>query len=115
MKNDLDKFNVLREIGKKPESSQRDLSQSLGLSLGKINYCIKALRAKGLIKMNNFKKNKNKLGYAYLLTPKGIVAKTKLTLNGWVYLQAFTASSIKTELMIQNGNCLQSIITMNTL
>ena len=81
MKNDIDKFKVLREIGKKPESSQRELSQTLGLSLGKINYCIKALRSKGLIKMNNFKKNKNKLGYAYLLTPKGIVAKTKLTIN----------------------------------
>ena len=81
MKNDIDKFKVLREIGKKPESSQRELSQSLGLSLGKINYCIKALRSKGLIKMNNFKKNKNKLGYAYLLTPKGIVTKTKLTIN----------------------------------
>ena len=81
MKNDIDKFQVLREIGKKPESSQRELSQSLGLSLGKINYCIKALRLKGLIKMNNFKKNKNKLGYAYLLTPKGIAEKTKLTIN----------------------------------
>ena len=81
MKNDIDKFKVLREIGKKPESSQRELFQSLGLSLGKINYCIKALRLKGLIKMNNFKKNKNKLGYAYLLTPKGIAEKTELTIN----------------------------------
>ena len=81
MKNDIDQFKVLREIGKKPESSQRELSQSLGLSLGKINYCIKALRLKGLIKMNNFKKNKNKLGYAYLLTPKGIAEKTELTIN----------------------------------
>ena len=81
MKNDIDKFKVLREIGKNPESSQRELSQSLGLSLGKINYCIKALRLKGLIKMNNFKKNKNKLGYAYLLTPKGIAEKTELTIN----------------------------------
>ena len=57
------------------------MSSKLGISLGKINYCLKELRKKGLIKISNFKKNKNKINYVYLLTPKGIAAKTKLTIN----------------------------------
>ena len=76
-----DHFNVLRKIKEKPESSQRMLAEELGFSLGKLNYCLKALKAKGLIKISNFKKNPNKLNYAYILTPKGISQKTKLTLN----------------------------------
>jgi len=81
MKENPDHFNVLRKIQKKPESSQRALAEELGFSLGKLNYCLKALKAKGLIKISNFKKNPNKLNYAYILTPKGITQKTKLTLN----------------------------------
>ena len=80
-KNKNDNFNVLREVGKKPGTSQRELSKNLGLSLGKINYCIKALRDKGLIKISNFSKNPNKLNYVYILTPKGIASKTRLTIN----------------------------------
>ena len=78
---DDDKFNLLRAIGNKPGRSQREFSKDLGLSLGKINYCLKALREKGLIKIGNFSKNPNKLNYIYLLTPKGISSKTKLTIN----------------------------------
>tara|TARA_B100000795_G_scaffold133211_1_gene99427 strand:- start:689 stop:1078 length:390 start_codon:yes stop_codon:yes gene_type:complete len=78
---DNDKFNILRAIGNKPGKSQRQLSKDLDLSLGKINYCIKALREKGLIKIGNFSKNPKKLNYIYLLTPKGISNKTKLTIN----------------------------------
>ena len=81
MKNNIDQFNVLRKIIKKPESTQRELSESLGLSLGKINYCLKGLKQKGLIKIDNFKKHKNKFQYTYLLTPKGIAEKTRLTIN----------------------------------
>ena len=81
MKENPDHFNVLRKIKEKPESSQRMLAEELGFSLGKLNYCLKALKAKGLIKISNFKKNPNKLNYAYILTPKGISQKTKLTLN----------------------------------
>ena len=81
MKNDYDHFEVLRIINKKPKSSQRELAEDLGFSLGKLNYCIKALQYKGLIKIRNFKKNPNKLNYIYVLTPKGISEKTKLTLN----------------------------------
>jgi len=76
-----DHFNVLRKIKEKPESSQRMLAEELGFSLGKLNYCLKALKVKGLIKILNFKKNPNKLNYVYILTPKGISQKTKLTLN----------------------------------
>ena len=57
------------------------MAQELGFSLGKLNYCLKALRGKGLIKIENFKKNPNKINYIYILTPKGISEKTKLTVN----------------------------------
>ena len=81
MTNDQDYLNLLRKIKKKPESSQRELAWQLGFSLGKLNYCLKALKRKGLIKINNFKKNPNKFNYIYVLTPKGISERTKLTLN----------------------------------
>ena len=81
MDNDTDQFNVLRKINSKPNSSQRQLASELGFSLGKLNYCLKALKEKGLIKINNFQKNPNKVSYAYHVTPKGIAIKTKLTIN----------------------------------
>ncbi len=74
-------FEILRKVEKNPKSSQRELAKELGLSLGKLNYCLKALKDKGLIKINNFKKNENKERYFYILTPKGLVEKTKLTIN----------------------------------
>jgi len=81
MKNSQDHFNVLRKIKKKPYSSQRKLAVDLGFSLGKLNYCLKALQEKGLIKIENFKKNPKKINYIYVLTPKGIAEKTALTVN----------------------------------
>ena len=72
---------MLRKLNSKPKSSQRQLASELGFSLGKLNYCLKSLKDKGFIKINNFQKNPNKLGYAYILTPKGISTKTKLTIN----------------------------------
>ena len=81
MKKEQDHFEVLRKIHKKPNSSQRKLAKELNFSLGKLNYCLKALQAKGLVKIKNFGKNPNKLNYFYILTPKGIAEKTKLTLN----------------------------------
>ena len=81
MKDNQDHFNILRKINNKPGTSQRRLAKDLGLSLGKLNYCLKDLRDKGLIKMRNFEKNPNKLNYVYYLTPKGITRKTKLTIN----------------------------------
>ena len=81
MKENQDHFNILRKVGAKPDISQRELSQQLGFSLGKLNYCLNALKDKGLLKIENFKKNPNKLMYAYILTPRGVALKTKLTLN----------------------------------
>ena len=80
-KNNEDQFEVLRKIKNKPKSTQRELAKDLGFSLGKLNYCLKALRDKGLIKINNISKNPNKINYIYILTPKGIAEKTKLTIN----------------------------------
>ena len=81
MGDNQDHFNVLRKINSKPKSTQRELAVELGFSLGKLNYCLKALKNKGLIKIKNFEKNPNKLNYIYVLTPIGISEKTKLTLN----------------------------------
>ena len=81
MKDNQDHFEILRKINKKPQSSQRELAQELGFSLGKLNYCLKELQKKGLIKIKNFKKNPNKINYLYVLTPEGLSQKTKLTIN----------------------------------
>ena len=81
MTNQQDHLNVLRKIKKKPETTQRELAGELGFSLGKLNYCLNALKSKGLVKINNFKKNPKKINYIYVITPKGIAEKTKLTLN----------------------------------
>jgi len=72
-------FHVLRTLEANPRTSQRELADSMGMSLGKANYCLKALLDKGLIKMQNFRNSRNKLAYAYLLTPAGVAAKTSLT------------------------------------
>ena len=81
MKDNPDHFNVLRKINSKPDSTQRELAQELGFSLGKLNYCLKALKNKGLVKISNFKKSPHKINYIYVLTPKGISEKSRLTLD----------------------------------
>jgi len=72
-------YKLLKSIEENPSHSQRELSQSLGISLGKLNYCLKALIDKGLVKVDSFKRNPNKAGYLYLLTPKGIEEKAVVT------------------------------------
>ena len=72
-------LKVLRLLETNPQMSQRELAAALGVSLGKTNFCLKALLDKGLLKMQNFQNNKRKLAYAYLLTPTGIAEKTSLT------------------------------------
>ena len=82
MKTDEDNLDVLRVIYKKPRSSQREMAKNLGFSLGKLNYCLKALKNKGFIKIQNFNKQPNRLKYIqYVLTSKGISERTSLTLN----------------------------------
>jgi EPS-associated MarR family transcriptional regulator len=81
MEKNQDYLNLLIEIKKKPNFSQRKLANELDFSLGKLNYCINALKLKGLIKIKNFRNNKNKISYIYILTPKGLKKKAKLTVN----------------------------------
>ena len=76
-----EELDILRKIYNNKINSQREVAKISGFSLGKLNYCIKALKQKGLIKYQNFKSNKNKQSYIYILTPKGITHKTKLTIN----------------------------------
>jgi len=75
------RLDLLRKLESCPESSQRELSLEMGVSLGKVNYCMKKLIEKGLIKIINFKQNPTKMGYAYLLTPRGIEEKSRLTIS----------------------------------
>ncbi len=75
------KFRVLRLLEENSELTQRQIADQLGVSLGGINYCLKALIDKGFVKIQNFQESKNKVGYAYLLTPKGIYEKSQLTAN----------------------------------
>jgi len=72
-------FKVLRLLEAKPQMNQRELAQALGVSVGKTNYCLKALLDKGLLKMQNFQNSQRKLAYAYVLTPVGIAEKAALT------------------------------------
>ena len=81
VKMNQEQLDILRKLSKKPNISQRELASDLGISLGKLNYVLNELKTKGLVKISNFKKNPNKIKYLYLLTPKGISEKTKLTVN----------------------------------
>jgi EPS-associated MarR family transcriptional regulator len=72
-------LNILKFVEQNPQTSQRNLAKNSGISLGKVNYCLNALIDKGLIKVDNFLNNKNKLQYTYLLTPKGVSEKAQLT------------------------------------
>lgn len=104
-KNNQDYFDILRMISKEPEVSQRKLAQELGFSLGKLNYCINELRKKGLIKIRNFNKNKKKINYLYILTPRGITSKTKLTID-FMKKKLIEYDELKAE--IDNQNLIKS-------
>ena len=72
-------LGVLRVLASSPRLSQREIASSVGVSLGKANYCLRALIAKGFVKAENYRKSSNKLAYLYLLTPAGLAAKAELT------------------------------------
>ncbi len=74
-------LQVLRLLEKKPQLTQRELAAEFARSLGKVNFCVQALLARGFIKLQNFRGSRNKLAYAYLLTPSGIAAKSSLALS----------------------------------
>ena len=75
------KLKIMQLLQSYPDINQRELAQRIGVSLGQVNYVMQALREKGLVKLENFSKNPNKLQYAYLLTPQGIVEKAQLTVH----------------------------------
>lgn len=75
------KYQLLKSLEQDANLTQRQLSEELGISLGKVNYCLKSLIQKGFVKINNFKNSNHKLQYSYLLTPKGIEEKAKLTIE----------------------------------
>ena len=82
MINEQDKLEILRTLDKEPNSSQRKMAETLGFSLGKLNYCLKALQKKGWVKLQNFNQRENKISYLkYIITPEGIIERTNLTLN----------------------------------
>lgn len=72
-------YRLLRLLAERPQASQRDLARALGVSLGKVNYCLRALLDQGWIKASNFRNSRNKLAYLYVLTPSGIEARARLT------------------------------------
>ena len=102
MKNNLDDLNILRKIKNNPNSSQREMAKELGFSLGKLNYCLTALKSKGLIKINNFKNSKNKFKYFYILTPEGLIAKTDLTIK-YMKLKMQEYDELNNELKSENN------------
>jgi EPS-associated MarR family transcriptional regulator len=74
-------YSLLKTLQAEPELSQRELAKRLGVSLGKVNFCLNALIGKGCVKVNNFRNSDNKLAYAYLLTPNGVEQKARLTVE----------------------------------
>ena len=81
MKNQDELLKVLREVEKNPNISQRELAANVNFSLGKLNYCLNALKIRGLVKMKNFQNNKKKIRYIYILTPRGLAKKTSMAIN----------------------------------
>lgn len=90
-------FRVLRLLESRPDASQREIAEELGVSLGAINFCVKALIDKGHIKLANFKASKNKLGYVYVLTPEGITLRSKLA-SGFIKRKMAEFEAIQAEL-----------------
>lgn len=78
---DPQRLELLKLLQDQPQMSQRDLAQAMGVSLGKANYCLKALMDKGLVKFSNFRRSPAKAQYAYLLTPAGLEEKTRITMD----------------------------------
>ena len=90
-------FRVLRHLKENPDLTQRELAEKLGVSVGSLNYCLKALIEKGWIKVQNFSQSKNKFGYVYILTPRGIAEKAALT-SGFLKRKHAEYETIKAEI-----------------
>ena len=81
MNDNTTSYGLLKTLEDNPSLSQRDLAKHLGISLGKVNFCLNALVGKGLLKVGNFRNSSNKLAYAYLLTPHGVEQKARMTVE----------------------------------
>ena len=81
MFDDITSYGLLKTLADEPNLSQRDLAKRLGVSLGKVNFCLNALIAKGCLKADNFRNSENKLAYAYLLTPQGVEQRARMTVE----------------------------------
>lgn len=94
---DETRYRLLSYLAAHPEASQREIAVELGVSIGKINYCLRALMKKGLVKIRNFRNSKNKLAYAYILTPRGIEEKAEVTVL-WLRLKIAEHDALKAEI-----------------
>lgn len=91
------RYRLLKLLEANPELSQRELAKQLGISLGKVNFCLSALIEKGLLKASNFRNNKNKLAYMYLLTPAGVEEKARVTIR-YLKLKMQEYENLRTEI-----------------
>ena len=98
-----DHFEILRKIEKKPKTTQRELANELGFSLGKLNYCLRELKTKGLIKIKNFKESKKKISYLYMLTPSGMTMKKNLIFD-FMKIKMREYDELKNEITNQRDN-----------
>ena len=101
--NTQDHFEILRKIEKKPKTTQRELANELGFSLGKLNYCLRELKTKGLIKIKNFKESKKKISYLYMLTPSGMTMKKNLIFD-FMKIKMREYDELKNEITNQRDN-----------
>ncbi|MDD3883622.1 MAG: MarR family EPS-associated transcriptional regulator [Gallionella sp.] len=101
-------FWVLKHIQENPQISQRELAKELGISLGGVNYCLKALMDKGWIKLHNFSNNPNKLQYTYLLTPHGVAEKSALTAR-FLKRKMFEYEALRAEIAALSGDMAEPV------
>jgi len=109
-------YKLLKALEENPDVTQRTLASILGVSLGKANYCLRALMGKGWVKMANFRRNPNKMGYVYLLTPKGIEEKARITVRFLRHkrheFDALKAEIERLQLEVENSEVNESISSL---
>jgi len=97
-------FRVMRILQENPDLTQRELAEKLGISVGGLNYCLKALMGKGLVKMKNFAHSKNKFGYVYVLTPSGLAEKAAIT-HRFLQRKMEEYETLKAEIEVLKSEC----------
>jgi EPS-associated MarR family transcriptional regulator len=105
-------FRVLRLLQENPDLTQRELAERLGISVGGLNYCLKAMIERGLVKMRNFAQSKNKFGYVYVLTPSGIAEKAAIT-HRFLQRKMEEYEALKTEIQVLKEESEKSLERLN--